>query len=221
MESRCNNRRIRMAGLYRVICMLVLSFSLAACAASGPVLIGDIRYEQPQGIVSSKPALSVAVGKFDDQRGVGASLIGKRSLPSAGVENDLVVGGSAVDIVRSVMKQALSARGIEVKDVPQWDISLENIPDTADLCIWGEIKALGIYAESRPLSVSYKADVQLRLMVADAKHKKLIRTLNLSSRLERKDIAFSFSTVQDMLSEALSSAIDQMFADQEINKRLQ
>ncbi len=221
MESRRNNRRIRMAGLYRVMSMLILSFGLSACATSGPVLIGALRYERPQGMGSVRPGLSVAVGVFNDQRGVAPSLIGKRILPSAGVENELVVGGSAADMVSSVMKQALSARGIEVKEALQWDLSLENIPDIADLFIWGEVKAMDVYAESRPLSVSYKADVQIRLMAADAKQKKLIRTLNLNSRLERQDIVFSFSTVEDMLTEALSSAIDQVFADQEINKRLQ
>lgn len=204
-----------------IILVLTLFVGLSACATSGPILIGNIRYEPPQGMESAKPRALVAVGMFKDQRGVSASLLGKRRLPSADVENELVVQGTAADIVNSALKQALGARGFTVKDAPDWDLSAEGIPDTGDFIIAGEIKAMGIDVESRPLSVSYKADVQLRLIVADARQKKLIRTLNLSSRLERQDIAFSFSTAENMLSEVISSAIDRMFSDEEIKKILQ
>jgi hypothetical protein len=68
--------------------------------------------------------------------------------------------------------------------------------------------------------VKTKATVQLRVSVADTSGAAPARTVNLSSALEREDVVFSYATVQDTLSEALTSALNQLLADEEVKKRL-
>jgi hypothetical protein len=55
---------------------------------------------------------------------------------------------------------------------------------------------------------------------ADTSNKTIFKTLNMNSKLERQDLAFSFETVEGMLSEALSSAIDQLLKDDEFKKKI-
>jgi hypothetical protein len=44
--------------------------------------------------------------------------------------------------------------------------------------------------------------------------------VNLNSALEREDVVYSIYTVQATLSEALTSAMNQLLADEEVKKRL-
>lgn len=206
----------------RYYTLFILCAVFLGCAKPGPILIDNIKYEPRDGLSVGRPKAVIGVSPFDDQRGVAASFIGKRRIPGASLENDLVVQGRVADVVYGAFRQALSERGFTLKDLASSDISAESLkPESGDIVIAGEIKALGLDIESRPFNVSYRAYVQLRVVLADTTQKKVIRTLNLSSRLEREDISFSFSIAEKMLSEALSSAIDQMFKDEEVGKRFQ
>ena len=49
---------------------------------------------------------------------------------------------------------------------------------------------------------------------------KVLRTLNLSTSQERKDVVYSDYTVQEVLVAALSSAIDQLLNDEEFKKTI-
>lgn len=201
-----------------MISMLVFLFG---CAEKGPVLL-NIEYQVPEGEVAAPRKVIVGVAPFKDDRGKTASVLGKRTLPSMEIENDLVVQGTVAELVTAKLKDALKARGITVKEVQAWDLSSENIKaEGCDIVIGGEIKTLWVEAVSRPLKASTKADVQLRVSAADTAEKKVLRTLNLNSKLERQDIAFSFSQVEDVLSEALTSAINQFLNDEEFKKKIQ
>jgi hypothetical protein len=137
------------------------------------------------------------------------------------MENDLVVQGTVADLVTAGLKDALKARGIMVKDAPAWDMNAESIKSSGiDILIGGEIKTLWVEAVSQPLNAKVNAVVQLRVSAADAAEKKIIRTLVLNSKLERKDVAFSFELVEDAVSEALSSALNQLLNDEEFKKKI-
>jgi hypothetical protein len=108
-----------------------------------------------------------------------------------------------------------------MKDAPAWDLA--GTPPRAegsDLIIGGEVKVLWVDCQSKFGNVKTKATVQLRVAVAEASGAVPIRTVNLNSALEREDVVFSFSTVQETLSEALTSALNQLLADEEVKKRL-
>ncbi len=202
------------------VTMVSMLVFLTGCAEKGPVLL-DIGYRAPEGIVAGTPKIVVGVAPFKDDRGKAATVLGKRVIVSTGLENDLVVQGTVADLAASRLKDALKARGITVKDVPAWDMTAENIKaDGADIVIGGEIKALWVEAQSRLLNVVTKANVQLRVSAADAAEKKVFRALNLNSTLERQDIAFSFTQVENVLTEALSGALDQLLNDEEFKKKI-
>ena len=79
---------------------------------------------------------------------------------------------------------------------------------------------LWVEVVSQPLNVKIAAEVQLRVSTADVAEKKIFRTLVLNSKMERQDVAFSFESVSGALSEALSSALDQLMKDEEFKKKI-
>ena len=203
---------------------LVTGLSLllvASCAEKGPVLIGNIRYQAPENTAAGAPKVVVGVSPFKDDRGRTASVLGKRTIRNY-IENDLVVQGTVADLVTAAFKDALKTRGIAVKDAPAWDLKAETATDDgADILIGGEIKTLWVEVISQPLNVKEQAEVQLRVSVAGTAEKTLIRTLVMNSKLERQDVAFSFESVEGVLSEALSAAVDQLLKDDDVLKKIQ
>jgi hypothetical protein len=133
-----------------------------------------------------------------------------------------VVQGTVADLVAAVFKDALTARGITVKDAPAWDMKAETIrAEGVDILLGGEIKTLWVEVVSQPLNVKEQAEVQLRVSVAGTADKVIFKTLNMNSKLERQDLAFSFESVEGLLSESLSSAIEQLMKDDEFKKKIQ
>ena len=207
--------------LFRVLLSVVTIGLLSACAEKGPVLIEGIKYQAPEALVAGVPKIVVGIAPFKDDRGKTASVLGKRTISNY-LENDLVVQGTVANLVTTAVKDALKSRGIMVKDASVWDMNAETIKtDGMNILIGGEIKTLWVEVVSQPLNVKTAAEVQLRVSAADAAEKKIFRTLVLNSKMERQDVAFSFESVSAALSEALSSALDQLLKDDEFKKKIQ
>jgi len=193
---------------------------LSGCATQGPILV-DFQYQPPQGVSAVAAKATLGVSPFRDDRGKVASVIGKRSLESSDQTNDLVVQGTAPDRVTAALKSALKARGIAEKDLAAWDLTEAGLPsDGADLLISGEIKKLWVEAKSRFANTTVKAEVQLRISIADMAQKKIIRVVNVNSTMERQGLTFSTDVVESALSDALTAAIEQIFTDDELKNRL-
>ena len=205
--------------MYFGIATLLAAF-LSGCATQGPILL-DFQYQPPQNVSAGAAIVTLGVSPFRDGRGKVASVIGKRSLESSDETNDLVVQGTTSEKVTAALKSALKARGIAEKDIAAWDLTEAGVPsDGADLLISGEIKKFWAETKSRFANTTVKAEVQLRVSVADMAHRKIIRVVNVNSTMERQNVTFSTDVVENTLSDALTSAIDQIFADEELQKRL-
>lgn len=205
----------------RVLLNVATIAMLSACAEKGPVLLEGITYQAPEMQVVGVPKIVVGIAPFKDDRGKTVSVVGKRTISNY-VENDLVVQGTAADLVTTAAKDALKSRGIMLKDAPAWDMSAETVKtDGMNILIGGEIKTLWVEVVSQPLNVKTVAEVQLRVSAADGSEKKIFRTLVLNSKVERQDVAFSYDAVAATLSEALSSALDQLLKDDEFKKKIQ
>jgi len=206
--------------LVSIVFAFVLAAFLAGCAQKGPVLLENIKYQAPEGLAAGSPKLVVGVSPFKDDRGKTSSVLGKRTIPNY-IENDLVVQGTVADLVATSLKDALKARGIMVKDAPEWDMNAESIKGSGiDILIGGEIKTFWVEAVSQPLNFKVNAAVQLRVSAADVGEKKLIRTIVLNSKIERQEVASSFESVEGAVSEALSSALNQLLNDDEFKKTI-
>jgi hypothetical protein len=205
--------------IYIGIAALLAAF-LSGCASQGPILV-DFQYQPPQGVSAVAAKATLGVSPFRDDRGKSASIIGKRSFESGDQANDLVVQGTVPDKVMAALKSALKARGISEKDYAAWDLTEAGLPSGgADLLISGEIKKCWVEAKSRFANATVKAEVQLRISIADMAQKKIIRVVNVSSAMERESITFAAVDAENALSDALTAAIDQIFADEELQKRL-
>jgi len=193
---------------------------VSGCASPGPILL-EFQYRAPQDVAAAGAKTVVGVCPFKDDRGGVNSVIGKRSVEATNETNDLVIQGTAADKVATALKASLKARAIAYKDCSAWDLTEAGIPsDGAGLVISGEIKKLWVDAASRFANTTIKADVQIRVSVADPAQKKVIRVMNVSSAMERQSLAFSTSMVAETVADALSSAMDQIFKDEELKKKL-
>ena len=210
---------MKQSRIYIGIAVLFAVFS-SGCASQGPILL-DFQYQPPQAVTPEAVKVTVGVSPFKDDRGKGASVIGKRFVASGDHTNDLVVQGIAADKVTAALKSALKARGIAEKNYTAWDLTEAGIPsDGAGLLISGEIKKLWVETTSRFANTTVKAEVQIRVSVADMAQKKVIRIVNVNSTMERQNLTFSTGVVESVLSDALTAAIDQIFADEELKNRL-
>ncbi len=205
----------RIAGL-----MLIVGSLLVGCAEKGPVLLSASYLTSDRTVVIKGATAAIAVNALRDERGKPVTVLGKRTIPS-GQADDLVVQPSVASVATSVLKQSITARGYAVKVVDGWDLTAEGMRVYGALIvIGGEIKTLWVESTPSSLNTHVSASVQLRMVVGDAAERKLIRVIEVRSKVDQ-DILYSREKLQAVLSEAVSSAIDQMLNDEEITKRLQ
>lgn len=204
---------------YSILIIALTLATFAGCAEKGPILL-TVGYQAPAEKSGAVSKISVGVSPFRDGRAHAASAIGKRTIPS-GLENELVVQGTVAELATAILKDAFAARGIAVKDVAGWDMTAEGMKaEGVALLLGGEIRTLWLESTASPLKTRLNASVQLRIVVGDGLEKKIVRTIEVSSKLGQ-DVLYSRERLEKTLSEALSSAIDQIFKDDELKKRLQ
>lgn len=212
--------KVRIPGSF-VLSVLIAVVFVTGCAEKGPVLL-NIAYQAPAEKAVTASKIVVGVSPFRDGRGEPASVLGKRTIPS-GMQSDLVVQGTVAETATMSLKDALTRRGIAVKDVAGWDLTAEGIQaEGAALVLGGEIKVFWLEstASASAFNTHLMASVQLKITAGDTAEKKVIRTIDVSSKLDQ-DVLYSHELLENMLSEALSSAIDQIFNDAELKKRFQ
>ena len=198
---------------------ILLAVLLAGCAPKGPILM-DFKYQQPKPVAGAEAAVTVAVSPFKDERAKSESVVGRRFNAVNELATDLVVQGTVSTKVTAGLKNALAARRIAVRDGAAWDLTEAGVAAPgADFQVSGEIKVLWVDATSQFANTISKADVQLRVVVADVKQKKIIRILNVNSKIERQSIANTAAFIERALSEALTGALDQIFSDEELKNR--
>jgi len=194
-------------------------FLLLGCAEKGPILL-SVGYLPPAEKAGIATKGTIGVSLFKDNRGKPASTIGKRTITS-GLEDDFVVQGTVAELVTARFTDALKTRGSEVKNIEAWDLTPEGIRgEGVNVVISGEIKTLWLESVSVPFKTNLKAAVQLRIVAGDPVEKKILRAIEVNSKLEQ-DVMYSREKLEGVLSEALSSALDQIFRDDELKKRLQ
>jgi len=198
--------------------VFILSVLISACAEKGPVLL-TIDYQAPAKKAGIATAVSVGVSPFRDDRGEPASVLGKRTIPS-GMQNDFVVRGTVAETATAILKKAFAARGVAVKDIAGWDLTAEGMNAAgADILLGGEIKTLWLESKPSAMQTQMKASVQIKITIGDRLEKKIVRTIDVNSKLDQ-EILYSQERLEEALSEALSSAVDQIFQDDELKKRL-
>ncbi|MEW6441934.1 MAG: hypothetical protein AB1640_13445 [bacterium] len=196
--------------------MTMVTGLLFGCAHQGPILV-KVGYQAPAGIVPAKHKMVVGISHFQDARGKPNSVVGVKSKVSTESQEDLVVQGRLSDLVTAGFKEALQKRGYVVKDVPAWQPGGAVDAAGADVLLGGEIKSLWMEVTSKALKVRYKADVKILASTLDVETQ-VTRTHDLNCAQEREDIKFYPELVESLLSEALSTAVDQLMKGEELKK---
>jgi uncharacterized lipoprotein YajG len=198
---------------------LPLLLILAGCAEKGPVLL-TIGYQAPAERAGTASTISVGISPLRDKRGEPPSVLGKRTIPS-GMQSDYVVKGTVAETATAILKEAFTARGIAVKDIANWDLTADGMNDAgADLMLGGEIKTLWLESKPSSMLTQLKASVQIKLTVGSRLEKKILRTIDVNSKLDQ-EVLYSQEQLESALAEALSSAVNQIFQDDEVKKRIQ
>lgn len=208
------NSRHLYIGIFAVL------FFITGCAKKGPVLV-TVATVAPEKKEAPAKKIVVGLSALKDIRDQKSSVLGTTTIPS-GTAYDLVTQGTVTDLVTTALKEALTARGMTVKDIPDWDLSAEGITaEGVDILIGGHIKKLLAESKSEPFQTKINATVQIKFVVAEGAEKKIIRTTTLSSRNARQDVLFSAERVGSTLGGAISSTIDQLLNDEVVGERLQ
>ncbi len=209
----------------RVVTMIVVVFaliSLMACAAQkGPILVGAT-YEAPQGLAPSAQKVVIGLATFQDARGGKPSVVGVRETKTGQFENDLVIQDNVADLVTAAFGKALKAREIAVKDLPAWDLNIENMKtDDDDIVLGGAVTSLWTKVVTEPLNVTTHVAISVHAVLANARDKTVIRELDMHGTYDRRDLTFAPDRVGLAISSALSSMIDQLMNDPEFKKKVQ
>jgi hypothetical protein len=205
-----------------MIVVVLALISLMACAVQkGPILVGAT-YEVPQGLASSAHKVVMGLTTFQDVRGGKPSVVGVRETNTGQFENDLVVQDNIADLVTAAFGKALKARKMTVKDLPTWDLNIENMKtDDVDIVLGGTVTSLWTKVVTEPLKVTTHVDISVHAVLANARDKTVIRTLDMHGTYDRRDITFDPDRVGQAISSALSSMIDQFMNDPEFKKKVQ
>jgi uncharacterized lipoprotein YajG len=207
-----------MKKIYFLIIIILAAGLLSACAEKGPILL-TINYEAPEMKPETASKTVVDVSPLIDRRGKPSSVLGLRTIPDS-LQNDLVVQDTVAALATDILKEAFQSRGITVKDAGEWNLTAEGIKTHGTgLLIGGEISALWIDSRASTFKTNLKSTVKLKIVAADRAEKKIIRTIDVNSSLE-EDVLYSREKLEQTLSTALSAAIDQIFKDEELRKRL-
>jgi len=197
---------------------LLLFLFFIGCAETGPIHL-SVSYQPPAEQAGTASRVSVGLSPLRDVREKPIAVLGVRKI-SDSVRKDLVTQGTVAGLVTDAFRSALKARGIIVKDASSWDLTAEHLENGGTgLVIGGEIKELWLESATL-LATNLKASVRLRIVVADLAAKKIIKTIEVNSAVEQ-DVLYSSAKLESVLSEALSGAINQVFKDEDLKKRLQ
>ena len=212
-------RKARIPGSFALSVLVAVVF-LTGCAEKGPILLNIGYQATPAEKAGTASRIVVGVSPFRDVRSVPASVVGKRTIPS-GMQNDFVVRGTVAKIATASLREALTYRGIAVKDVADWDLTAEGIrAEGAALVLGGEIKTFWLESKGTTVDTHLNASIQLKVAAGDTGEMKVIRTMEVNIKLDQ-DVLYSQERLENMVSEALSSVIDQIFRDEVLKKRFQ
>jgi hypothetical protein len=201
----------------------VLALTVASCAMSGYYRL-DVRYmpqTAPQTADASMQQYTITAAQFNDERSVlDKSIIGKR------VQAD----GSELKAVSQTMP-ATESVGIAIKDAffkngytvfggtPDWDGTERTIQKGwGSLVVGGFIEELDVVSTTGFLSAEYVTKVKLRVVFADVQHKRILYSTTLESSSSYKHFYFSESRMEQEINNALSIAIEKMFANNKVEE---
>ncbi len=102
---------------------------------------------------------------------------------------------------------------------PDWDGTERTIQkEWGNLVVGGFIEELDVVSSTGFLSAEYVTKVKLRVVFADVQRKRIVYTTTLESSSSYKHFYFSQSRMEQEINNALSIAIEKMFANNKVEE---
>ena len=202
----------------------VLAFTAVSCATSGSYRL-DVRYTpqtEPKTADSSMQQHMITVAQFNDARNaLDKSIIGKR-IHADGSELKAVSKKMqpTAEVVGTAFKDAFFKNGYTVfGGLPDWDGNERTLQKGwGNLVVGGFIEELDVVCSTGFLSATYETKVKLRVVFGEVQHKRILFTTTLESSSSYKHFYFSQARMEQEINNALSLAIEKMFANNKVEE---
>jgi hypothetical protein len=207
-----------------IILCCALALTLASCSMSGYYRL-DVRYmpqTAPQTADSSMQQYTITAAQFNDERSglVDKSAIGKRVQADLSELKAVSQTLPPTEAVGVAIKDAFFKNGYTVfGGTPDWDGTERTIQKGwGSLVVGGFIEELDVVSSTGFLSAEYVTKVKLRVVFADVQRKRILYTTTLESSSSYKHFYFSQSRMEEEINNALSVAIEKMFANNKVEE---
>ncbi|MBN2107699.1 MAG: hypothetical protein JW832_09750 [Deltaproteobacteria bacterium] len=209
--------------LIMLCCVLALAPALISCAMSGyyRLTMQYVPQAVPLTADSSMQQYIITAAQFNDERSVlDKSIIGKRVQADGSERKAVSQTMPATECVGLAIKKAFQENGYSVfGGTPDWDGTERTIQkDWRDLVVGGFIEELDVVSSTGFLSAEYVTKVKLRVVFADVQRKRIVYTTTLESSSSYKHFYFSQSRMEQEINNALSIAIEKMFANNKVEE---
>lgn len=204
-------------------CVLAMAPALVSCTMSGYYRI-NMQYAPqavPQTADSSMQQYTITAAQFNDERSVlDKSIIGKRVQADGSELKAVSQTVPPTEGVGVAIKDAFFKNGYTVfGGTPDWDGTERTIQKGwGNLVVGGFIEELDVVSTTGFLSAEYVTKVKLRVVFADVQHRRILYTTTLESSSSYKHFYFSQSRMEQEINNALSIAIEKMFANNKVEE---
>jgi hypothetical protein len=201
----------------------VLAPALLSCSTSGYYRL-NVQYvpqKAPLLVDSSLQQYQIAAAQFNDERSVlDKSVIGKRVQADGSELKAVSQTMPPTELVGVAIKEAFQKNGYTVfGGTPSWDGTERTIQkEWRNLVVGGFIEELDVVSTTGFLSAEYATKVKLRVTFGDVLHKRILYTTTLESSSSYKHFYFSQSRMEQEINNALSIAIEKMFANNKVEE---
>jgi len=204
-------------------CVLALAPALVSCAMSGyyRLTMQYVPQTVPQTADPSMQQYIITAAQFNDERSVlDKSIIGKRVQADGSELKAVSQTMPATECVGLAIKKAFQENGYSVfGGTPDWDGTERTIQkEWRDLVVGGFIEELNVVSSTGFLSAEYVTKVKLRVVFADVQRNRIVYTTTLESSASYKHFYFSQSRMEQEINNALSIAIEKMFANNKVEE---
>ena len=208
--------------------LLFAVFSILGCA--GPSLYSiNMSYDAAQANVpaylkadaASNAIISIA--EFTDSRQMDDRLVIGRVVEKDGMKT--LVFPKNIKTTKAIangIKQYLRKAGYKVPDkIESWDLKEKNMPQGfGKILIGGNIEELEISCRRAFPTNSYKINMKLNIVFADMAKGKILYQSKVESNDTQEHVLFSEDRLGEQASIALGDAIEKLFEDKTVAKKL-
>jgi hypothetical protein len=165
----------------------------------------------PGGEQGPKTKLTIGLLPFEDAR-VATEKLGARILRDGTEEPIRLESPSASEDLTDILRRSLEARNIPVVTISAWvpaPQNLKDLPPEVDIAIAGKIEDLEVEARSSILETKLRCRVKLSAKLGLKAQGKVV-TETIEVRPEESVIFFKRQKVEEMLNEAVASALNRL-----------